>query len=251
MSAERLAQLTDDDLGGVLHDLDLAWPGQPDIASAVTREIERAAGRPRRPRWAIVLIAAAIALALAAAAALGAKLIHIGGIALVPVPTVSLPPATVAPGDLGRPVSPATAKRVLGTALPIPEALGEPDLLWLERDITSFTPLERRVVVAMAWRPRPGLPAIPVTRFGATLFVFRGDDIVAIKRIGAPFATLAQHEAAWIDTPHELDLLVHGDLRTFRVDGNVLIWQRGPLTLRLETALPRAAAVSLAFEPGT
>jgi hypothetical protein len=117
--------------------------------------------------------------------------------------------------------------------------------------MTSFAPQERGIVVAMAWQPQPGLPKIPGTPYGATLFEFRGDHVVAVKGLATPFTPLPAHDAFWIDAPHELDLLIQGHVRAFRVTGTVLLWQEGELAERLETALPRRAVLEIAFPTGT
>jgi hypothetical protein len=193
------------------------------------------------------VIAAATILILAAAGALAAKLvIDLGGIVLQPIPTVTLPRSPVEPA-LGREVSQTEAEAALGTALPIPPALGAPDRIWLQRQVTSFEPNEHGTVVAMAWLPRAGLPPIGGTPYGATLFVFEGDGVVAVKQVDVPISPVGSHDAYWIDAPHELDLLVDGRVRSFRVTGTVLLWQQGPLAARLESALGQHAALRIAF----
>jgi hypothetical protein len=253
MSVERLQHLDDEQLGRAVRTLDVAWPAAPDVTRAVLRDIGQA--RPRRRRLSrttvVILIAAAI-LALAAAAAATRFALDLGGIAIRSVPTLpSLPASAVEPDVIGRAVGLADAERALGSSLPIPSALGSPDRVWLQRAMTSFEPQEHGTVVAMAWRPGPGLPRIPGTPYGATLFVFRGDHVVAVKGLETPFTPIPAYDAIWIDTPHELDLLVDGRVHAFRVTGTVLLWQDGDLAERLETALPRRDALDIASPPGT
>jgi hypothetical protein len=249
MSVERLQHLDDEDLGRAVRTLDIAWPAAPDVTRAVLGDIEPA--RPphkRLSRTTVVILVAAAILALAAAAAATRFALDLGGIAIRSVPTLpSLPPSPVEPHAIGRAVSLAEAERALGTSLPIPAALGSPDRVWLQRAMTSFEPQERGTVVAMAWRSRPGLPRIPGTPYGATLFVFRGDHVVAVKALETPFTPIPAYDAMWIDTPHELDLFVDGRVRAFQVTGTVLLWQDGDLAERLETALPRRGALDIAF----
>jgi hypothetical protein len=248
MSGERLHGLDDLQLGRAVCGLDVAWPPTPHVADEVLSDLEQ--GRPPRRRLrrsTLVVIAAATILVLAAAAALATKLvIDLGGIVIQPVPTVTLPRSPVEPA-LGQEVSQTEAEAALGTALPVPPALGTPDRIWLQREVTSFGPNEHGTVVAMAWLPEPGLPAIGGTPYGATLFVFEGDSVVALKQADVPITPVGTHDAYWIDAPHELDLLVDGSVRPYRVTGTVLLWQRGPLALRLETALLHHAAVRIAF----
>jgi hypothetical protein len=98
----------------------------------------------------------------------------------------------------------------------------------------------------MAWLPRPGLPRIPGTTFGASLIEVSGDVDVLVKHVQAPFDYLREPDAYWIDTPHEVELLTRDGTRVFPVTDNVLVWQRGNLALRLETDLARRPALQLA-----
>lgn len=253
MTLDRLQRFDDEELGRGIGTLEIAWPPTPDVTRSVLREIE-AARPPRRrlSRTAIVLIVAATILALAVAAAATRFAAHFGGIAIRSVPTMpTLPPSPIEPAVFGRAVTIDEAEQALGSSLPIPSQLGPPDQVWLQHEMTSFDLQEHGVVVAMAWRPGPGLPRIPHTPYGATLFVFRGDHVVAIKSLATAFTTIPEHDAIWVDAPHELDVLIDGHIRAFRVTGTVLIWQHGELAERLETALHRRAVLRIAFPPGT
>ena len=253
MTVDRFAHLDDDELGRAVATLDLRWPPTPDVTTSVLRDIGRGrAPRRRLSRTTIVILVAAALLALAAAAAAARFALDLGGIEIRSVPTIpTLPASPVEPRVIGQAVSLASAEQALGEPVPIPSSLGAPDLVWLQRDMTSFEPPHRGVVVAMAWRPGPDLPRIEGTPYGATLFVFRGEQTVAIKTVAGRIHPVLEHDATWIVAPHELDLLVDGRMRTFRVTGHVLIWQQSDLVIRLETALPLSAAGHLAFPPGT
>jgi len=249
MTTARLTQLPDDELGRTIRSLHVRWPPTPDVTASVLRDVARGR-RPRRrlSRTTAVIIIAATILAIAAAAAAAKFALDLGGIAIRSVPTIpTLPASPVEPAVIGDRTTLEEAADVLGEPLPIPPSLGAPDVVWLRRGITSFEPTQRGVVVAMAWRPTPGLPRIPGSPFGATLFVFRADQIVAVKSLEVPFEQLRTHGALWSDSPHQLDLYVDGRIRSFRVSGTVLIWQDGDLALRFESTLGRRAATSLAF----
>jgi hypothetical protein len=249
MTGARLAHLDDGDLGRAVGSLDVAWPRTPDVTGAVLDDIARGRGpRRRTTRTTLVILIAAAIVAIAAAAAAARFVFDVGAIAIRSVATLpALPPSPVEPHVVGQRATSAEAEHALGEPLPIPAQLGEPDVVWLRRDVTSFEPSERGVVVAMAWRPTRTLPRIPGTPYGATMFVFRGDEAVAVKSIDAPFHQLRRRNAVWIDAPHELDLYVHGRVRSFRVTGTVVIRKDGDLAVRLETALGRRAATRLAF----
>jgi hypothetical protein len=253
MTNDHVAHLDDERLGEAIRTLDVSWPPTPDVTRGVLRAIERT-GPTRRhlSRTTVVLLIAAAILALAAAAAATKFALDLGGIAIESVPSPpSLPASPVDPGVLGQAVTPAHAQRALGSPLPIPPALGAPDRIWLDRETTSFEPAAQGTVVAMAWRTRPGLPRIAGTPYGATLFVFEGDDTVAVKLVGTRFTPVPGQEAFWIHGPHELDLLVDGRVHALRVTGTVLIWQNDGLAQRLETSLPKRDVLRIAFPTGT
>jgi hypothetical protein len=251
VSIERLIGLDDDALGETIRGLDLSWPEPaPDVFDAVVRDLH-GRRRPRRAmsRTTIVVLVAATLLVLAAIAAAATIAFHIGAVSIVPVPSgsVSLPASPVAPAALGVPISFHAAEEALGGALPLPRRLGPPDRVWLQEGTVAFEGDTQGRIATIAWRPRPGLPRIPGTPFGATLMLFEGEDTVAIKLIDAPWRQLIGHEGYLITAPHELDLLVGGRVETFRVTGTVVIWQQRDLTQRLETALHPSDAVRLAF----
>jgi hypothetical protein len=250
MTTERLARLDDDGLGRALGALHLRWPPTPEVVGGVLREIEHGAPPRRRlSRSTVVFLVAAAILAIAAAAAAARFAVDLGGIEIRSVPTMPTLPASPVEPRIGEAVTLDQAERALGASVPAPPALGDPDRVWLQRGTTSFEPSERGIVVAMAWLPGSDLPPIPGTPYGATMFVFRGEPTVAIKTVPGRIHQIAAHDAMWIHAQHELDLLVDGRLRSFRVTGGVLIWQDGDLAVRLESALPRDAAVRLAFSP--
>src|SRR6185503_11826226 len=150
MTGDRLLHLDDEDLGGVVGTLEIAWPPTPDVTRAVLHDIDVARSPRRRlSRTAIVLLVAAAILALAAAAAATRFVLDFGGIAIRSVPTMpTLPASPVEPAAVGHPVSVAHAEDALGSRLPIPPELGPPDQVWLQREMTSFEPQEHGIVVA-------------------------------------------------------------------------------------------------------
>lgn len=252
MSAERLKRMTDEELGGALRAIEpmLLQPPPPDVTRAVMATI-RSEGRPRsrlssRARTVILIAAALLLIATAAAAA--KLVIDLGGIRIEREPTLTGTPTTtsspIAGVALGRSVTLAEATAAAGFTPVVPRELGPPDRVWLTSGGRTFDQPDT-VLVAMAWLPRPGLPRIPGTPFGASLIEVRGEADVLVKHVAAPFDELATH-AYWIHTPHEVELLTRDGTRVFPVTGNVLVWQRGALALRLEMDLARRAALRLA-----
>lgn len=255
--SERLRELRDDRLGAALASLDVGWPATPDLAPAVRARVEASpatvARLPRRRRTKTLLIAAAVTLLLAGAAVAAKLVIDLGAVVVrVPVASPILP--TASPAPVGEAISLEEAADLLGSAVAVPAALGEPDRVWADRVITDAGTVAR---VTLAWRPRPGLPAIEGTRFGAVLMRFEGDTDVAFKEVYEDTGTVqptrvGTRNAVWTTGPHLLQLLTSEGIAFVRVDGNVLLWSDRPFTLRLETALTEREAVLIAESvPGT
>ena len=248
MSVDRLTRMDDEQLGRAIHGLErmLLVPEPPDVAAAVAGAI-RSGRRPRRRlstgiRVAI-LVAAAIVL-LAAAAAAARLVIDVGGIRIEPPPTTTPSPAPPLTGPaFGEPTSLAAAEAEAGFRPIVPRALGQPDRVWIARGNDPGS-----ILIAMAWVPRPGLPRIPGTPYGASLIEVSGQAEFVAKLVDVRFLEVS-HGVYWIHRPHQVELLTGSGTRTFTVTGNVLIWQHGDLALRLETNLPEPDALRIAGLP--
>jgi hypothetical protein len=254
MSVERLIRMADDDLGAAIGTLDpyLVWPepaGSPDAVAAAIRSGRRSSRS--RSRLKTVLLAAAIVLLLAAAAAAARFVIDLGAVTIESVPgrPTGFATATSGPEDFGRPTTLASAEAVAGFTAATPQALGPPDGVWVDRTPAQEGPESTRIV--LAWAPRSGLPAIDDARWGAVLFEFKGHAEVVSKHIYGETGNMAQATVNgsvgfWLTGIHTLDLLDEEGIRTFTVADNVLVWQVGDITYRLESGLGRAAAARLA-----
>jgi hypothetical protein len=251
VSVDRLTRMDDEELGRSIHALEpmLLVPRAPDVTEAVSDAI-RDGRRPRRRvasgvRLAILVAAALLLLATAAAAT--RWVIDLGGITIEPPattsPSVSRPPLT-GPA-FGEPMRLAEAETAAGFDAIVPSKLGKPDRVWL----TSGDEPDS-VAIAMAWFPRPGLPRIPGTPYGASLIEVRGASDLVAKRVEVRFVELAAPDTYWIHAEHEVELLTGDETQVFVVTGNVLVWQDGVLALRLETDLSKADALAIADLPG-
>jgi hypothetical protein len=251
VSVERLTRMGDEELGRSLRALEpmLLVPRAPDVTDAVSEAI-RAGRRPRRRvssgvRLAILVAAALLLLATAAAAA--RWVIDLGGITIEPLPTtsasVSRPP--LAGPAFGEPMPLAAAETAARFRAIVPSKLGEPDRVWLASGDEPDS-----VAIAMAWFPRPNLPRIPGTPYGASLIEVRGASDLVAKRVEVRFVELAAPDTYWIHAEHEVELLTGDETQVFVVTGNVLVWQDGVLALRLETDLSKADALAIADLPG-
>lgn len=255
---DRLAAMTDEQLGATLASLDVAWPETPDLTPAVLGRIavprpSRVVRLPLSRRTRVLLIAAATVLLLAGVAVAAKLVIDIGAVVVrVPEGTGTLPGSSDVP--LGEPIDLEEASDLLGADVAVPSALGAPDRVWADEVITDAGTVVR---ITLAWDPSPDVPAIPGGDFGAVLMRFEGDADVAAKDVYADTGTVSPArvggvDAIWTTGPHLLQLLTSEGIRYVRVDGNVLLWRDGPYTMRLETVLAKAEAVRIAESlPGT
>lgn len=129
-------------------------------------------------------------------------------------------------------------------------SLGPPDEVY----VSSFASGGQ---AALVYGPRPGLPAEPQTGVAALVVEFRGGVVRGdlLGKIVGP-GTRVEHvmvngaPAIWISgAPHEVfarDRNGQVIADTVRLAGNVLLWERDGLTLRLESALGRAEAIRIA-----
>ncbi|MEX0834253.1 MAG: hypothetical protein WD276_10350 [Actinomycetota bacterium] len=215
-------------------------PGaHPDFARSVADAV-RERRRPRLPALAAwsrrrrVLAFAAAVLALAAIAA--AAKITVGVVTIREVPEQG-PAVPELDRRLGRPASLSEARAAVpGLAVPVETELGSPDSVFLDRDEGRAT---------LAWTPREGLPSIRGLGWGLVLMEFRGDAPLVTKEVSAPVEeVLVEGEFGfWIEGPHAL-LLPDGT--SLRISGNVLVWQWGELTVRLESELGKAESLDFA-----
>lgn len=250
--SERLRSLTDEQLGVALAGLEVDWPPTPDLAPSVMAAAR--ADRPRvvrlplsRPKR-ILLVAAATVLLLAGAAVAAKILVDLGAVVVevAPGPPGVLPTPSSVP--FGESITLEEATRLLGDEVPIPVRLGPPARIWADEILTDAGEVVR---VTAVWRPGPGLPAIPGTRAGAVLMRFEGDTDQAFKEVYEDTGRVEPSmfdgtEALWTTGTHLLELLTSEGVVFVRVDGNVLLWRDGPFTMRLETSLPKTAAVEVA-----
>lgn len=223
----------------------LDWPAAPDVASQLAAAV--VAPVPRRPRrLRLVLVAAIVVLAailgvLAVPSARSAVLdwLGIGGARISVVD--ELPPVRTVPGleILGDPVSLDEAHVRAGFPFADPPD-GEP------------APDEIRVApggrVSYLWRDGPGLRLL-VTQFPGSV-----DNPVIVKKLVTGRTTVEELDvdgrpAVWlVGGPHViLFVSPEGDVREQEgwLAGNTLLVDRDGVTIRVEGALSRSAAVTL------
>ncbi len=243
-------------LAGLRSHLD--YPPTPALGLAVTRHLE--ADRERRARpvlpglalWPRRRVVALLALGflLLAGAAAAARLV-IGAIEVRVVPTLSAPSAVERGPALGEPVTLEEARAAVSFEVLAPAGLPAPDRVFLDRSSLG----ER---VTLGWQTLK-LPVIEGTPWGLLLMELASDEPFAVKEIAVKEldatgtiqgARVSGTQGLWITGSHNLTLRTEGGELPFRVTGNVLLWQEGDVTLRLESALPKREAIRIAESIG-
>jgi hypothetical protein len=191
---------------------EIEWPATPDVAGRLVLEPRR---RSRRVLVAVALALLALAVAFAVPPARSAilRFFHLGGVTVERVDTV--PPAQERPlaADLGAPISRAGARLELGRPFRLPPEASGARLYGAGG-----------VVSAVLATPEPVL----LSEFGSTGLM---------KKLASASTSVERVEIA----PGVEGLWLSGGEHVFfgpsippRLAGNVLLWERGGVTFRLE-----------------
>lgn len=231
---------------------EVAWPPTPDLAAAVAariaaepaprrRRLRVPARRPAlRPATAVVAVLVLVLLlgaALATSPGVRARIADWLGIGAVRIERVDRLPDLAPARDLGlgRRTTLAGARRTERVPVPTIGALGAPDAVYVQ-------PAPGGGPVSLVYRSRAGLPAA-TNGIGALLTILPGGDELVVKKL------LAGASVTAVDVDGAFGAFVAGEhvvVPPNRLAGNTLIWVRGGVTYRLETALGRAGALRLA-----
>lgn len=237
-------------------------PSAPHLAATVRARLETDAAPTRRRdrrsprvRFAFAGVALAVALTMLLAFLPATRRAVAGWLGLrgVRIERITTPPATALGGDLalGDPVSLTEAQHRtdFDVLLPAESRFGPPDELYL-----AETPPGGRVDAL--YRSRSGLPPAAGSGVGMLLTEFRAHGPAETISKGVPgdapieIVTVDGREGAWLEGgPHTVTFLdENGDVfeDDTRLAGNTLLWERGPLTLRLESGLTKAEAIRVA-----
>ncbi len=219
----------------------LALPAEPDLARAV---LERLQGRRPFPWRAVAAGFAVVALAIGAAFAVPParsailRFFHLGGVSVQRVETLPRSVERSQAGGLGTPLSRAKAERRVGFRLVLPPIEGGgPARVYVLGDTLA-------TVVLHAYGHPVLLSEFPSSR----------EELLG-KLVVQPFepTRVGKAQGVWVEGVHTLsyfDRRLGFRERPVRIRGNVLLWVRGPLTLRLEGRLTKEQALALAHRVG-
>jgi hypothetical protein len=213
-----------------------AWvelPEERDLAPAVRARLR---GRPSRRRALVVVLAAAllaVAVAFAVPPARSAilRVFHLQGASIEYVD--ELPSVRTAPLDLGVTVRPADAERTAGFRPLTSAVLGPPDEVTWDGSLLWY---------------RYGRTRLLVSQFMGSERPELLKKVVRPQTVITPVYVNGQHGYFITGGTHFLYVGSGGVVREepIRLSRNVLLWQHGPLTLRLEGNLSLARALRIA-----
>jgi hypothetical protein len=276
---------TDEQLVSAIRDVGthLEFPPSEHVAFVVRQRLEQAGPAARRvgqarrgTRWALRPLFApgwsawpawqrvAVVLALLVAILSGALVFSPGarravagwlglrGVKITVTPAPSLPPVPLGRNlALGVPVSLAEAQASVPFKILLPSSgLGFPDEIDL---LESFQTGQ----VSLLYQARPGIPTSSLTGAGLLLTEFQAkpneafiEKTVLASGSRLESVTVKGEPGFWIEgAPHELFYVGRDGQQirdTARLAGNVLLWQHGSVTLRLEGSISKARALAIA-----
>ncbi len=231
------------ELGGSLD-----WPAAPDLDEPVRRRLRQApARRPLFSRRALVIALAVLAVAVGAVFAVPQtraailELFHLRGVTIERVqqlPTVSV--QTGLGTFLGDRVTLAEARQRASFDVVVPQALGAPDEVYFQEGPPSGG------MVSFIY----GTSDDPRALF--TQFAARVDDVI-LKKVAPETkieaVTVDGQPGYWLEGAHFFSYLDReGDMQSeqVRLARNVLLWERGTRTLRLEADISKQEALRIA-----
>lgn len=251
-------RLTDLELERALRDAGsrYPYPPTPDLATAVAARLQAQppiAARPgiwRQP-WRLALVAAIALVVLCAAALINpasrdaiAHFFHVRGVTVVRVESPLPATSPITPLYLGQRTTLAQARSSVGFPVAIPPELGQPDAVYVDQSIPGGE-------VALAYKPRTGIPEVRQTGLGVLITEFRGDLVPGFitKEVGpgttAEEVSVNRDPGWWIAGQPHFIILQNG-AETLRLASNTLVWEHAGVTYRIESGLSKADAMRLA-----
>lgn len=218
---------------------ELEFPAEPDLASrarARTR-VKPFPWRTAALAFAAVVVAVAIAFAVPPARSAILRFFHLGGATVALVETLPHAQERSQARGLGRPLPLSQAEAQVGYDLALPPLERKPDRAYVIGDSVATVVLRAhgRTVLLSEFPSLGGDEALKKLAVNATVIA-----PVEVRRRPGLWLEGVPHVLTWIDRDTGYQE------RPILVRGNVLLWLRGGLTLRLEGPLSKAQALELA-----
>ncbi len=230
------------------------YPQTPDVRVAVTSRIAStpSVGAKRPVQIAVAaafVILVIVALVLPASPKLRRAAADALGVIGIDISFVDELPRAEAALELGERVSLARARAAVAFEMEVPSALGLPDEVYFDRFTADG-------MVSFVYKRRPGLPETVQPGVGALFTQFEGSVDTVFARKLVPQETNVRVVAVGGAAGYLLSGGAHGFLyvddsgrsreERLRLADDVLLWDRGGITYRLEAALPPARMVDIA-----
>lgn len=218
---------------------ELAFPPEPDLTARTS-----SVGRPF-PWRGLALAAAVLTIAIAAAFAVPQarttilRWFHLRGVTVERVETLPAAQERSRAGGLGHRVSLEQAERRLGFRLLLPPLHDRPAAYVLDDALGT-------VILRVGDRP------VLLSEYAARSYALLKKSVVEKSRVEP--VRVDGERGLWLEGPPHTLTYFNGSgefrERTVRITGNVLLWTRGPATLRLEGRISKAEALRLARRIG-
>jgi hypothetical protein len=233
----------------------LEWPPTPDLVIRVQHRLASSLPQRRSRLWRPTLVAVLAIVALTLGWSPGAReavarLLGVVGIRIETQVETSVPPSFDL--GLGVQVSAAEATSLVDYALLSPGSsdVGSPDAIY-------YTDERLGGQVTLVWAPRANLPEAADSGVGMLISSFRGnlDSSTYAKELNATRNLLLDVEVRarpgfWIEGEPHVFLFENPngviEFESVRLAGNVLLWEENGVTMRIESALPRADVLRIA-----
>jgi hypothetical protein len=259
-----LSRFSDAQLEAMLRELGSGYPypATPELAVMVRSRIasQRVASPAPLRRWQVpwrIALVAAVLLLLLSAGALAnpatrdaiAHFFKVGGVVVSRVPSPLATPSPLTSIYLGTPTDLQHAQAAVKFKVVVPDGLGQPDAVYLDSSIPGGE-------VALAYRPRSGLPAVKETGLGLLITEFAGNLAPdALLKVAGPGTTTEEtavngDPAWWLQGEPHLLVIREGEGQsrpeTLRLASNTLVWEHQGITYRIESNLCRSDAMRIA-----
>jgi hypothetical protein len=230
----------------------LDWPAEPDLEQRVLRQTRELPARRRAfPRRTLVIALAVFAVALGAVFAVPQtraailEFFHLRGVTIERVDELPTVPVQSGLGTfLGDPVTLEQARERAGFDVVVPEALGTPDAVYFQSEPPAGG------MVSFIYGTKSDPHAL-FTQFAG------GVDEVVFKKIApdtkVEAVTVDGQPGYWLEGAHFFSYVDRqGDMQSeqVRLAGDVLLWERGTRTLRLEADMSKEEALRIAASVG-